>query len=152
MKSENFLTLHRQQYSQTQKRNKDIVKTVHVTSVVQLYFYKLQEYFLCAKNTKIMTLSNSFSLLTIFLGLGTFQLHCCLCRIRKLSDLIKNILTWRSEDERRSCRFVMTWGWVINDVIYIFGWTIPLSVKINFHCKISIRYITNLKMNQLTEC
>ncbi len=24
-------------------------------------------------------------------GLGTFQLHCCLCRDRKLSDFIKNI-------------------------------------------------------------
>ncbi len=29
--------------------------------------------------------------LSTFLGLGTFQLHCCLCRVRKLSDFIKNI-------------------------------------------------------------
>ncbi len=32
-----------------------------------------------------------------------------------------------SEDERRSCGFGTTWGWVINDRIFIFGWTIPLS-------------------------
>ncbi len=27
-----------------------------------------------------------------FLDSGTFQLHCCLRRVRELSDLIKNIL------------------------------------------------------------
>ncbi len=32
-----------------------------------------------------------------------------------------------SEDERRSYRFGVTWGWVINDRIFTFGWTIPLS-------------------------
>ncbi len=26
------------------------------------------------------------------MGLGTFQLHCCLCTVRKLSDFIKKIL------------------------------------------------------------
>ncbi len=31
-------------------------------------------------------------LLATFLGLGTFQLRCCLCRVRKLSYFIKNIL------------------------------------------------------------
>ncbi len=33
-----------------------------------------------------------------------------------------------SEDERRSYGFGMTWGWVVNDIIYIFGWTIPLML------------------------
>ncbi len=32
-----------------------------------------------------------------------------------------------SEDEWRSYGFGTTWGWVINDRIFIFGWTIPLS-------------------------
>ncbi len=31
-------------------------------------------------------------LLAMFLDLGTFQLYCCLCRVRQLSDSIKNIL------------------------------------------------------------
>ncbi len=35
-----------------------------------------------------------------------------------------------SEDELRSYRFGRTWGWVINDRIFIFGWTIPLTFKI----------------------
>ncbi len=30
-------------------------------------------------------------------------------------------------DERRSCRFGTTWGWVINYIIFIFGWAIPLK-------------------------
>ncbi len=30
--------------------------------------------------------------LTTFLGLGTFQLRYCLCRVRELSDFIKNVL------------------------------------------------------------
>ncbi len=30
-------------------------------------------------------------ILTTFLGLGTFQLCCCLWRLRKLSNFIKNI-------------------------------------------------------------
>ncbi len=30
--------------------------------------------------------------LATFLGLVTFQLHCCLWRVRKLLDFIKNIL------------------------------------------------------------
>ncbi len=32
-----------------------------------------------------------------------------------------------SENEQRSYRFGTTWGWVINDRIFIFGWTIPLN-------------------------
>ncbi len=32
-----------------------------------------------------------------------------------------------SKNERRSYRFGTTWGWVINDRIFIFGWTIPLT-------------------------
>ncbi len=47
--------------------------------------------------------------------------------IKKLSDLIKNILMC-SEDEWRSYWFGTAWGWVINDRILIFGWTIPLSI------------------------
>ncbi len=35
-----------------------------------------------------------------------------------------------SEDERRSYGFGMTWGWVINDRIFIFGWTIYLKSQV----------------------
>ncbi len=35
-----------------------------------------------------------------------------------------------SEDEQRHYGFGTTWGWVINDRIFIFGWTIPLSDRL----------------------
>ncbi len=54
-------------------------------------------------------------------ALGLYQKHLNLCY----------------GDERRSYMFGRTWGWVNNDWILIFGWTIPLksqsmSVKLNF--------------------
>ncbi len=33
------------------------------------------------------------------------------------------------EDEWSSNMFGMTWGWVIYDIIFIFGWTIPNEIK-----------------------
>ncbi len=44
------------------------------------------------------------------------------------SSIIK-YLNLCSEDERRSYGFGTTRGWVINDRIFIFGWTIPLSIQ-----------------------
>ncbi len=32
-----------------------------------------------------------------------------------------------STEERNSCRFGTTWGWVNDDRIFIFGWTVPLK-------------------------
>ncbi len=43
-------------------------------------------------------------------ALGFHQKYFCLC----------------SDDERRSYGFGTTWGWVINDIIFIVEWTIPL--------------------------
>ncbi len=34
-----------------------------------------------------------------------------------------------SAEQRNSYRFGTTWGWVNNDRIFIFGWTVPLNVK-----------------------
>ncbi len=38
-------------------------------------------------------------------------------------------LNFCSKDERRSYGFGTTWGWVVIDRIFIFGWTIPLKVQ-----------------------
>ncbi len=35
-----------------------------------------------------------------------------------------------SAEQRHSCRFGTTWGWVNDDRIFIFGWTIPLRPKV----------------------
>ncbi len=62
--------------------------------------------------------------ITTFLNLGTFQLCSCLWRDRELSDFIKNILICVL---KVSYRFGMTWGWSINDIIFILRWTNPLN-------------------------
>ncbi len=45
------------------------------------------------------------------------------------NSLITNFLPLCSAEQRNSFRFGSTWGWV-NDRIFIFGWTIPLTVQI----------------------
>ncbi len=63
---------------------------------------------------------------TTFLGLG--RISCVAVYAGSESSRISSkYLNLCSEDERRSCGFGTTWGWVINDRIYIFGWTIPLK-------------------------
>ncbi len=49
-----------------------------------------------------------------------------------------------SEDERRSYRFGTTWGWVINDRIFIFGWTIPLMTLAYVQIEIIVYYLFNI--------
>ncbi len=44
-----------------------------------------------------------------------------------------------SEDECRSYGYGTTWGWVINDSIFIFGWTIPLIFLLK-NCNKMARY------------
>ncbi len=39
----------------------------------------------------------------------------------------KKYINLCSKHERRSYGFGMTWGWVINDIIFFFGWTNPLT-------------------------
>ncbi len=48
--------------------------------------------------------------------------------VRELSEFIKNILTCVPKMHVGLTGFGTTWGWVINDRIFIFGWTIPLIV------------------------
>ncbi len=44
--------------------------------------------------------------------------------------LSSEYLPLRSAEQKKSDRFRTTWGWVNDDRIFIFGWTIPLSVQI----------------------
>ncbi len=53
---------------------------------------------------------------------------CCLWEGQRALWIQQKYLNLCSEDERRSCRFGTTWGWVINGQMFFFGWTIPLSV------------------------
>ncbi len=55
----------------------------------------------------------------------TCQLHCCLCRVRKLSEFIKNIL--------RSYRFGTRWGWIIIDRNVFFWVNYPFK-SLTIYC------------------
>ncbi len=57
-----------------------------------------------------------------------------------------------SAEQRHSYRFGTTWGWVNDDRIFIFGWTIPLSVSLswinwNLHWLI-LKYISASVLSQ----
>ncbi len=51
---------------------------------------------------------------------------CCLWEGQRALRYHQKYLNLCSEDERRSYGIGTTSGWVINDRIFIFGWTIPL--------------------------
>ncbi len=51
-----------------------------------------------------------------------------------------------SEDERRSYRFGTTWGWVINDRIFIFEWTNTLIIRI-----INVSWAANQHIRMISE-
>ncbi len=49
-----------------------------------------------------------------------------------------------SAEQRHSYRFGTTWGWVNDDRIYIFGWTIPLRLRLGSKL---INYYVMAKLN-----
>ncbi len=103
---------HRQQHNCNVPRSRNVVRT----SVKQSMWHQwlnLREHFLCSKKTKITTLFNNSSPLSYRLPpFGEYQKYLNLC----------------CDDERRPDGFGTTWGWVINDRIFILGWTNPLSL------------------------
>ncbi len=56
----------------------------------------------------------------------SFKDSCCLWEGQRALRFHQKYLNLCSEDERRSSGFGTTWGRTINDIIFIFGWTIPL--------------------------
>ncbi len=69
------------------------------------------------------------NVLTNFLGLNEI-VALLFMEGQKALRFHKKYLNLCFEDEQRSHRFGMTQGWVINDRIFIFGWTIPLRYKL----------------------
>ncbi len=88
-----------------------------MTLVVQPYFYEATRIGLLGY---LMTSLLSFCALTVVVTLLSMEGQRALGFHQKYLNLC-------SKDERRSYGFGSTWGWVINDRIFIFGWTIPLN-------------------------
>ncbi len=67
---------------------------------------------------------------------GTIDFHCILFPTMEVNGapkqpgykLSSKYLPLCSAEQRHSYRFGTTWGWVNDDTIFIFGWTIPLRV------------------------
>ncbi len=103
-------------------------------------FMKLREYFLCTKKTKIMTLFNNFFAFVSVIDVCSRQYHnashglFCIAFLstegQKALGFHQKYLNLCSVDEQRFYGFGMTWGWIINDRIFILGWTIPLRLGI----------------------
>ncbi len=72
-------------------------------------------------------MDNCNNVLTTFLGL---ECGSCIAVYagQKAIGFHQKYLNLCSKDERKSYGFGTTWGRVINDRIFIFGWTIPLNV------------------------
>ncbi len=66
-------------------------------------------------------------LLATFLSLDGGSMLAVYGRVRELSDFIKNILICALKMNEGLTGLKTTRGWVINDSILIFGWTIPLK-------------------------
>ena len=60
-------------------------------------------------------------------GRGQYAVHWLSMEEQKALGLNLKYLKLCSEDERRSYRLGTTRVWVINDIIFIFGWTNPLN-------------------------
>ncbi len=99
-----------------------LVKIVHVTLVSNVILQSYENSFCFVKlwlnHWCHMDYFND--VLTTFLGLGTFQLCCCLWSLRKLLDFIKNILICVPKMNKFLMDLERHEG-VINDRIFILG-------------------------------
>ncbi len=128
MKSDSFRTLHRQQRNWNMLWSKKGVK-FNLKVLKHVMFFAHKKYYssfikLWLNHSCHMDYFND--VLNIFLGLE--HVSCVVVYGgSECSRISSKNLNLCSEDERRSYRFGTTQRWVINDSIFIFGWTIPLS-------------------------
>ncbi len=107
---------------------------------------RLWEYILCAVKTKIMTLFNNFF---CFVSVDersqekstATSVRTCVAIYGALR-FDQKCLNLCSKDEWRSNGFGTTWGWVINNRIFIFEWIKPLrSIIKKFMFRINVELI-----------
>ncbi len=66
----------------------------------------------------------------MFHGPGNISVTLLSMQGQKLHRFHQKYPNLCSEDDRRSYWFGTTWGWVINDRIFLFGWIIPLIIYV----------------------
>ncbi len=72
-----------------------------------------------------------------------------------ITNFLQNIFLCVQQKQINSYMFGTTWGWVHDDRIFIFGWTIPLIIVIqvyNTHISIDYIYYTRWDLNMYCIC
>ncbi len=121
MKSESFLTLHRQQHNSNVPRSRKVART-SVTNIISavyvqnkactFFFFAHKKYsrnFIKLRLNLWCHMDYFTDILNNFLDLGTLQLRCCLWENQRAIRFHKKYLNLCSEDEWRSYRFGMKW-------------------------------------------
>ncbi len=111
-----------------------------------LILWRLCLHIVMQERNKITTLFNNlFSSVSVFDACLGLAVLCCLCRSEssQISSKISQFVFWKWT---KVLQLGTTWGWVINDRIFIFGWTIPLK-----RLKARPRYIFQTKSKKRTD-
>ncbi len=139
MKSESFLTLHRQQGELPRSRHRNVVRTLCVSWYSWMAVDWPEENKLLNKAIILVFVATKciliawlifwchmdyfIDVLTTFLALNV-EVPFLSKEGQKALGFYQKYLC--SEDERRSYGFETAWGWVIKDRILFLGWTNPL--------------------------
>ncbi len=122
-----------------QKRSKDIVKIVHLFNLEMAAETDMEDNKLLNKVSIFEKYScnfiklqlNDWCLMGYFIDVISFWalnvVVALLSMSQKFLGYHQKYLNLCSKDERRYNGFETTWGWVINDRIFIFVWNIPLN-------------------------
>ncbi len=116
-------------YSREHASKTDTKKKKLLNKVVIFVFFSHKKYSHCLIKLRLNNWCHMdffTNVLTTFLGL---ERSVVLLSMQGQKALVfhQKYLNFCSKDEQRSYGFGMEWGWVINDRIKIFGWTIPLK-------------------------
>ncbi len=134
MKSESFLTLHRQSRILLEHKKKRLYSTIsslpcqsstRVHENTTAMFSLRTKSILVASQNYCWNTDVTWTILTMSL-LPFWALNVSM-KGQKVLRFYQKYLNLCSEDERKSYGFITTWGRVINDRIFIFWLTIPLT-------------------------
>ncbi len=117
-------------FPQWQRAAADRMRRRRIDEVVIFVFFTHKKYshsFITLQLNPWCHMDYFIDVLATFLELGTFQLHCCLWEGQRALEFHQKYLHLCFEDKQKTYGFGTTWGWVINDRIFIFGWTNTLN-------------------------
>ncbi len=130
MKSKSFLTLHIQQrYSCERTSKTDTEEKKLLNKVIIFVFFARKKYSRSFITLQLNHMDVTWTILTMSL-LPFWALNVSVALLSMEGQKALGFhLNLCSEDERRSYGCGTSWAWVINDIIFIFGWTVTLMYE-----------------------